>query len=101
MRKSAEGHVSHILSDRISSRPMGWSRNGADKMSQLRIFKKNGGVIYDLVMAQKRKEQQEKNQVLQDEFIQELRTASKRYENEWNSKKQLLKKDIRQPFTAD
>ena len=50
---SAEGHVSHILSDRISSRQMGWSKIGADKMSQLRIFKKNGGVIYDLVMAQK------------------------------------------------
>jgi hypothetical protein len=56
---SAEGHVSHILSDRLISRPMGWSKNGADRMAQLRIFKKNGGKVYDLVMAQKKKEQRE------------------------------------------
>ena len=34
---SAEGHVSHIYSDRMSSRPLGWSRTGADKMARLRI----------------------------------------------------------------
>ena len=27
---SAEGHVSHMYSDRMSSRPMGWSEAGAD-----------------------------------------------------------------------
>lgn len=35
---SAEGHVSHILSSRMSSRPMGWSMKGAAKMSQLRAY---------------------------------------------------------------
>ncbi len=48
---SAEGHVSHILSDRLSSRPMGWSKRGADRMSKLRCYEKNYGreKIIDLV----------------------------------------------------
>ncbi|MFI3202668.1 MAG: ISLre2 family transposase [Eubacteriales bacterium] len=48
---SAEGHVSHILSDRLSSRPMGWSKTGADRMSKLRCYEKNYGreKIIDLV----------------------------------------------------
>ena len=40
---SAEGHVSHILSDRLSSRPMGWSKVGADKMSRIRCYVENNG----------------------------------------------------------
>lgn len=40
---SAEGHVSHILSDRLSSRPMGWSQTGADRMSKLRCYERNYG----------------------------------------------------------
>lgn len=40
---SAESHVSHILSDRLSSRPMGWSKRGADRMSKLRCYEKNYG----------------------------------------------------------
>lgn len=40
---SAEGHVSHILSDRMSSRPMGWSQTGADRMSKLRCYERNYG----------------------------------------------------------
>lgn len=36
---SAEGHVSHMYSDRMSSRPMGWSEEGADAMCQLRQCK--------------------------------------------------------------
>lgn len=40
---SAEGHVSHILSARVSSRPMGWSQTGADRMSKLRCYEKNYG----------------------------------------------------------
>ena len=48
---SAEGHVSHLLSDRLSSRPMGWSQTGADRMSKLRVYEKNYGrdKIIDLV----------------------------------------------------
>ena len=53
---SAEGHNSHILAARMSSRPMGWSKDGADKMARLRAFKANGGKVIDFVKAQKREE---------------------------------------------
>lgn len=51
---SAEGHVSHIYSDRMSSRPLGWSRTGADKMSRLRIYRQNKGNMLELVRYQKK-----------------------------------------------
>jgi hypothetical protein len=50
---SAEGHVSHIYADRMSSRPLGWSRLGADKMSRLRIYRQNKGNMLELVRYQK------------------------------------------------
>lgn len=50
---SAEGHISHIYADRLSSRPLGWSRTGADKMSRLRVYKMNGGNMLELVRYQK------------------------------------------------
>lgn len=48
---SAEGHVSSVLSARLSSRPMGWSRRGADRMSRLRCYERNygGDKMIDLV----------------------------------------------------
>lgn len=51
---SAEGHISHIFADRMSSRPLGWSRTGADKMSRLRIYERNGGSMLELVRFQKK-----------------------------------------------
>lgn len=51
---SAEGHVSHVLSSRMSSRPMGWSRNGADKMARLRAYYFNGRDMLELVRFQQR-----------------------------------------------
>lgn len=42
---SAEGHVSHILSDRLSSRPLGWSRRNMENIAQLRVMSANGQVI--------------------------------------------------------
>ena len=46
---SAEGHVSHILSDRLSSRHLGWSRVSVDTMSKLRVFAVNGRNIFKYV----------------------------------------------------
>lgn len=51
---SAEGHVSHVLSDRMSSRPMGWSVKGAANMVQLRAYERNGGDMLELVRYQSR-----------------------------------------------
>lgn len=49
---STEGHVSHVLASRMSSRPMGWSKNGADKMARLRAYCWNGGDILRLIRYQ-------------------------------------------------
>lgn len=48
---SAEGHVSTVYSDRMSSRPMGWSEDGCDAMCHLRCYVRNNGrgKIIDLV----------------------------------------------------
>jgi len=57
---SAEGHVSHILSARLSSRPSSWSNVGADQMAKLRVYKLNGGNIYELMKETAAKEKKEK-----------------------------------------
>ena len=50
---SAEGHVSHVLSSRMSSRPLGWSVVGMGKMAELRAYQYNNGDILELVRYQK------------------------------------------------
>lgn len=40
-----EGQVSHILSERFSRDPMGWSKAGLSKLSKVRVYRKNGGMI--------------------------------------------------------
>lgn len=81
---SAEGHVSHVLSNRLSSRPKGWSRTGANQMTKLLVYKKNGGNIYDLVMQQKEKERVEQQIEIQDEIIKRMRRSGIRYESSFN-----------------
>ena len=50
---SAEGHISHILSSRLSSRPLGWSKTGADQMARLRVYRANGGNVYEFMSKKK------------------------------------------------
>lgn len=50
---SAEGNVSHILSSRMSSRPMAWSIEGVDKMAHLRAYHENKGDMLELVRLKK------------------------------------------------
>ena len=50
---SAEGHISHIYSDRLSSRPLGWSRDGVDQMARLRVFRANSGNLFELALRKK------------------------------------------------
>ena len=40
-----EAQISHVLSDRFSRDPMGWSEEGLGKLSKLRVYCKNGGII--------------------------------------------------------
>lgn len=71
----AEGQVSHVLSGRMSSRPMGWSRAGADQMSKLRAYRMNGGKVIDLLRYQKEKQRREKRIEKKEELVKELRRA--------------------------
>lgn len=41
----AEGLVGHLLSDRLSRRPLSWSREGVTQMAALRAFISNGGAV--------------------------------------------------------
>ena len=51
---SAEGHVSHVYSDRLSSRPKGWCIPNLDNMSRLRIYRENEGKVKDLIVERKK-----------------------------------------------
>jgi len=50
---STEGHVYHVLADRMSTQPMGWSYKGADRMARLRAYYLNGGDMLELARFQK------------------------------------------------
>jgi len=51
---SAEGHVSHILASRMSSRPQGWSREGLEGITNLRVAISNGATREDLISTLKK-----------------------------------------------
>lgn len=51
---STGGHISHVYSERISSRPLSWSLIGADKISKLRVYYFNKGDMLELVRYQKK-----------------------------------------------
>lgn len=82
---SAEGHISHVLSSRMSSRPLGWSKVGADKMSRLRVYKANGGNIYDLVMYKKEKEEREITEEIKEQFDKAIKKKRQNYTDVWNN----------------
>lgn len=69
----AEGQVSHILSSRMSSRPMGWSELGCDKMAKLRALKCNGEKVIDLLRYQKEKRKLEEKREEQEKIIKQMR----------------------------
>jgi hypothetical protein len=68
-----EGQISHVLSARMSSRPMGWSELGCDRMARLRAYKRNGGKILDLLKYQKQRKKQKERREAQEELIRDLR----------------------------
>ena len=76
---SAEGHVSHILSSRMSSRPLGWSKKGADNMARLRAFVWNGENIYDLIMYRKYKEMKDERDEERDTIVRRARSSIAKY----------------------
>lgn len=55
---SAEGHVSSVYSERMSSRPMGWSETGSDRMCKLRCYTRNYGRDKIVSLVRYRREQE-------------------------------------------
>lgn len=48
-RCSAEAHISHIYADRMSSRPLCWTKHGSQKMAKLRTLIFSGINLEDYV----------------------------------------------------
>ena len=77
---SAEGHVSHIYSDRMSSRPMGWSETGADRMCRLRCLINNEDrKIIDIVRYRREKTYQELRGTGTDDISADVKTVKRTY----------------------
>lgn len=73
---SAEGQVSHILSSRLSSRPLGWSEEGMDKMSRMRVYQDNGGDLEKYYL-KKRKEKHKETRIIKlDEKVSKSKKSS-------------------------
>jgi len=81
---SAEGQVSHVLSSRLSSRPLGWSKNGANNVARLRAYNANGGNIYDLIKYQKDKKERKIQEEIKEEIDKKIRKKQKTYTDVWN-----------------
>jgi hypothetical protein len=81
---SAEGHVSHILSARMSSRPMAWSATGAESMAQMRAVRARGESVKEHYLAR-----QEEAPV-----IVELKQAVSKELKRLQNKKPLGKEDF-------
>lgn len=73
-----EGQVSHILSERFSRNPMGWSKVGLGKLSKLRVYRCNGGELTGKDM--KPKEHEETYGEYADRFIKEYVSGK----NDWS-----------------
>ncbi len=66
---SAEGHVSHILASRMSSRPFGWSRTGLENITKLRVNLLNGATRKELAADLRRAERKialEKKEIVEN-----------------------------------
>lgn len=84
MGSSAEGQVSHLYAARMSSRPMGWSKQGADKMARLRVFKANGGKVIDLFKYKEEKEKRQVKEELRKKMDQEIKSKRKTFLEVWD-----------------
>ena len=81
---SAEGQVSHLLSARLSSRPLGWSKKGVDKISRLRAYVANGGEVCDLLKYKQEKQERIVQEEIRREIKEEIKKKQKTYTDVWS-----------------
>ena len=77
----AEAQVSHVLSDRMSSRPMGWSKLGCDQMTKLRAYISNKGKVIDLLKKQQEELLIEAKEEIKKVALKTLKIKQKAYRN--------------------
>ena len=68
-----EGQVSHILSERFSRDPLGWSEKGLGVLTKLRVYVKNGG---EITGEEFKRKQNESYCRYADEIIKEAMTGA-------------------------
>ena len=66
---SAEGHISHLYSARLSSRPLGWKVINVNNVSKLRLIKANNKEIKEIV--------HNKRKVIEFKEIEKIRHVAK------------------------
>ena len=66
---SAEGHISHLFSARLSSRPLGWKTINVNNVSKLRLIKADGREIQEVV--------HNKRKVIEFKEIKKIRHCAK------------------------
>lgn len=84
----AEGLVSHILSERLSSRPMGWSKQGCDNMAKLIAATLNGEDMLELLRLNVKKKLQEEHEEIRKDLAKKYKI-----------KQQLAKEPVMIPGT--
>ncbi len=62
-----------MLSDRLSSRSMGWSELGCDNISKLRAYTRNNGKIIDLLRYQEKNQKLEAKRHEQDDLTADIK----------------------------
>ena len=66
---SAEGHISHLYSARLSSRPLGWKTINVNNVSKLRLIKADNKEIQEIV--------HNKRKVIEFKEIEKIRHCAK------------------------
>lgn len=71
-----EGQVSHVLSKRFSRDPIGWSEEVLGRLSQARVYLKNGGKLTAEAFKTQGKEETERYRVYAERMIREVAEGS-------------------------
>ncbi|AEM73012.1 LOW QUALITY PROTEIN: protein of unknown function UPF0236 [Caldicellulosiruptor acetigenus 6A] len=82
---SAEGHVSHVLADRMSSRPRGWSEEGAEVMVKLLSLKYNGVNLREAYLKEICSKEEKKEKILKEIVRKNIKKIKKQIEETRNN----------------
>ena len=70
-----EGQVSHVIAERFSRDPLGWSKAGLGKLSKLRVYVINGGEITGEAFETQEQEQHNYREYMEQMIQEHLRGA--------------------------